>query len=77
MLSVGVGMVMPVPVPLLVPVIMAVSLKWNTIGLANPRAFQLAERAAFSQSLHVVVMTLLGPSHVLFKAQHLGSVLAE
>ena len=74
MLSVGVGgMVMPV----LVPVIMAVSLKRDTIGLAGPSAFPLAERAAFSQSLHVMVVTLLGPSHILFKAQHLGSVLAE
>ena len=76
MLSVGVrGMVMPVP--LLVPVIMAVILKRDTIGLAGPRAFQLAERAALGQSLHVMVVTLLGPSHILFKAQHLGSVLAE
>ena len=42
MLSVGVrGMVMPVAV--LVPVIMAVSLKRDTIGLTSPRAFSLAE----------------------------------
>ena len=74
MLSVGVGgMVMPVPVL----VLMAVSLKRDTIGLASPRAFPLAERAALGQSLHVMVVTLLGPSHILFKAQHLGSVLAE
>ena len=74
MLSVGVGgMVMPVPVL----VLMAVSLKRDTIGLASPRAFPLAERAALGQSFHVMVVTLLGPSHILFKAQHLGSVLAE
>jgi hypothetical protein len=80
MLSVGVGgMVMPVlmPVLMLVLVLMAVSLKRDTIGLASPRAFPLAERAALGQSLHVMVVTLLGPSHILFKAQHLGSVLAE
>ena len=76
MLSVGVGgMVMPVL--MLVFVLMAVSLKRDTIGLASPRAFPLAERAALGQSLHVMVVTLLGPSHILFKAQHLGSVLAE
>ena len=76
MLSVGVGgMVMPVLMLMLV--LMAVSLKRDTIGLASPRAFPLAERAALGQSLHVMVVTLLGPTHILFKAQHLGSVLAE
>ena len=58
-------------------VFMAVSLKRNTIRLADPRAFPLAECAAFSESLHVMVVALLGPSHILFKAQNLGSVLAE
>ena len=58
-------------------VFMAVSLKRNTIRLADSRAFPLAECAAFSESLHVMVVALLGSSHILFKAQNLGSVLAE
>ena len=61
----------------LMAMFMAVSLKRNTIGLADPSAFPLAECAAFSESLHVMVVALLGPSHILFKAQNLGSVLAE
>ena len=78
MLSVGVrGMVMPVALLVPVPVIMGVILKRSTIGLAGPRAFQLAERAALSQSLDVMVVTFLGPPYILFKAQHLSSVLAE
>ena len=79
MLSVGVrGMVMLViRFTMGMAVFMAMSPRRDSIGLAGPRAFPLAERAAFSQSLHVVVVTLLGPSHILFKAQHLGSVLAE
>ena len=79
MLSVGVrGMVMLViRFNMGMAVFMAMSPRRDSIGLAGPCAFQLAERAAFSQSLQVVVVTLLGPSHILFKAQHLGSVLAE
>ena len=58
-------------------VFMAVSLKRNTIRLADSRAFPFAECAAFSESLHVMVVALLGSSNILFKAQNLGSVLAE
>ena len=58
-------------------VFMAVSLKRNTVRLADPRAFPLAECAAFSESLHVMVVALLGSSNILFKAQNLGSVFAE
>jgi hypothetical protein len=57
--------------------LMAVSLKRNTIELANSCAFPLAECAAFSESLHMMVVALLGPSHILFKAQNLDSVLAK
>jgi hypothetical protein len=58
-------------------VFMTVSLKRNTIRLADSRAFPFAECAAFSESLHVMVVALLGSSNILFKAQNLGSVLAE
>ena len=83
MLSMGIGGVMvrmirfTMLMAVLMAIFMAVSLKRNTIGLAGPCAFQLAERAAFSESLHVMVVTFLDPSHILFKAQHLSSVLAE
>jgi hypothetical protein len=79
MLSMGIRgvMVRMVRFTMLMAVFMAVSLKRNTIRLADPRAFPLAECAAFSESLHVMVVALLGPSHILFKAQNLGSVLAE
>ena len=70
-------MLMAVFMAVLMAMFMAVSLKRNTIGLADPSAFPLAECAAFSESLHVMVVALLGPSHILFKAQNLGSVLAE
>ena len=48
-----------------------------SIRLAGSGALALAERAAFFNSLHVVVMTLLGSPDVLLKAQNLGAVLAE
>ena len=79
MLSMGIRgvMVRMVRFTMLMAVFMAVSLKRNTIGLADSRAFPLAECAAFSESLHVMVVALLGPSHILFKAQNLDSVLAK
>ena len=75
MLSMGIGGVMVRMIRF--TMFMAVSLKRNTIRLADSRAFPFAECAAFSESLHVMVVALLGPSHILFKAQNLGSVLAE
>ena len=79
MFSVGIGggVMLVILLTVLMAVCMAMSPRWDTIGLAGPCAFQLAERAAFSQSLDVMVVTFLGPSYILFKAQHLGSVLAE
>ena len=49
----------------------------DAVGLASPCAFPFAERAAFRDSFHVVVVAFLRASNVLFEAQHLGSVLAE
>ena len=49
----------------------------GSIRLAGAGAFPFAEGAALRQSLHVVMVTLLNPTDVLFKAQHLCSVLAE
>ena len=49
----------------------------NTIRLAGPRAFPLAERAALRQPLHVVMVAFLGSANVLLEAQHLGPVFAE
>ena len=79
MFSVGIGGVVMLVIRLtvLMAVCMAMSPRRDTIGLAGSCAFQLAERAAFSQSLDVMVVTFLGPSYILFKAQHLSSVLAE
>ena len=48
-----------------------------SIRLAGSGALALAEGAAFFNSLHVVVMTLLGSPDVLLKAQNLGAVFAE
>ena len=47
------------------------------IRLAGSGALALAEGAAFFNSLHVVVMTLLGSPDVLLEAQNLGAVFAE
>ena len=71
----GVGGVMVV---LLASVIVMVVLMGdgNTIRLAGPCALPLAQRAAFRQSLNVVVVAFLGAAHVLFESQHLGPVFA-
>ena len=61
---------------MVVPVSMRVGDR-HAIRLAGAGAFALAERAALRQSLHVVVVALLDPTDVLFKAEHLCSVLAE
>ena len=45
--------------------------------LADTGALSLAERAAFRQPLHVVMVALLGPAHVLFKAEDLSPVFAK
>ena len=49
----------------------------NPIGLASAGAFQFAEGATFSETFDVVVMALLGLTHVLLKPQHLGSVFTK
>ena len=49
----------------------------DAVGLAGTRALQFAERAAFRESFHVVVVAFLRTPNVLFEAQHLGAVLAE
>jgi hypothetical protein len=87
MVGVGIGgvvmfvarltVLMAVLMTVLMTVFIAVSLNRDTIGLAGPRAFPLAERATFCQSLHMVMVALLGPSNVVFKAQNLGPVLTK
>ena len=49
----------------------------HTIALAGPRALALAQGAALHQTLHVVMVAVLGAAHLHFKAEHLGPVLAE
>ena len=49
----------------------------DAIRLAGTGAFQLAERAAFGQSLHMVMVAFLGTAHVLFEPEHLRPVLAQ
>jgi hypothetical protein len=49
----------------------------NTIGLAGPCALPLAEGAALHQAFHVVMVAVLGGTHFLLEAEHLGSVLAQ
>ena len=66
------GMLVTVLMPVGVPMGMS-----NPIRLAGAGAFPFAEGAALSQSFDMVVVTLLDPADVLFKAQHLCSVLAE
>ena len=79
MLSVGVrGMVMLViRFTMGMAVFMAMSSRRDSIGLAGPRAFPLAERAALRQPLHVVMVAFLSSANVLLEAQHLGPVFAE
>ena len=83
MFGVGIGVVVMLVIRLtvlmtvLMAVCMAMSPRRDSIRLASTSAFELAERAALSQSLDVMVVTFLGPSYILFKAQHLSSVLAE
>ena len=49
----------------------------HAIGLAGPRALALAEGAALHQTLHMVVMAVLGAAHLQLEPQHLGPVLAQ
>jgi hypothetical protein len=49
----------------------------HAIALAGPGAFALTEGAALHQALDMVVMAVLGPAHLLLKAQHLVAVLAK
>lgn len=48
----------------------------HAVGLAGACALPFAQVAAFHQAFHMVVVALLGQAHLLFKAQHLGPVLA-
>ena len=71
-------MAVVIPVAVVVDVVMAVA--WrdrNAIWLAGARAFAVTQGAALCEPLHVMVMTFLSPPDVLFKAEHLGAVLAE
>jgi hypothetical protein len=79
MFSVGIGgvVMLVIRLAMLMAVSMAMSPRRDSIRLASACAFEFAERAALSQSLDVMVVTFLGPSYILFKAQHLSSVLAE
>ena len=70
-----VTMVMVMPTVVMVPVM--VHRDRDAIGLTRSRALQLAEHAAFGQTLHMVVMTLLSTSDVLLKAKHLSPVFAQ
>ena len=74
MLSMGIDRMMVMG---MVTVSMGVHGHRNPIGLASAGAFQFAEGAAFRETFDVVVMALLGLTHVLLKPQHLGSVFAE
>ena len=72
----GVRMVMSV-IMVVMMVVGASKRDWDSVRLAGAGALPFAEGAALRQSLHVVMVTLLNPTDVLFKAQHLCSVLAE
>ena len=72
--GIGVGGVMVMLTSVIVMVLMG---DGNTIRLAGPRAFPLAERAALRQPLHVVMVAFLSSANVLLEAQHLGPVFAE
>jgi asparagine N-glycosylation enzyme membrane subunit Stt3 len=74
LIAVAVVMAMTV-VP--VAVVMPPEGNGNAIGLACTGAFALAEIAAIREPLHMVVMALLRQSHLVFKTEHLGAVLAE
>ena len=74
----GVVMVMAVIWPMaVVRRVVVVMGNRDAVGLAGPGALQFAERAAFRESLHMVVVAFLRSSNVLLEAQHLGAVLAE
>ena len=74
----GIGrMVMVASIAMAVIVGAVIVVSRDHIDLADPGALPLAERAAFRQPLDVVMVALLGPAHVLFKAEHLSPVLAK
>ena len=49
----------------------------HAILLAGSGAFPFTQLAALHQAFHVVVVAVLGGSHLGFEAQHLGAVLAQ
>ena len=90
--AVIVAVVMAVPMPVPMAVIVAVVMagleriggeagsqgrRHLTILLTGPGAFPFAEGAAIGETLNVMVMAVLGGSHLRLKAEHLGAVLAE
>ncbi len=77
MAVVRVVMVMRVVVRVVVVVAWAAQGQGNTIGLAGARALPLAEGAALHQPFHVVMVAVLGGTHLLLEAEHMGPVLAQ
>ena len=49
----------------------------HPIGLTGPRALVLAKLARLSESLDVVMVTVLGCTHLGFKAEHLLAVFTQ
>ena len=64
-------------VAMAVVVVAVIVVARDDVDLADTGALPLAERAAFRQPLDVVMVALLGPAHVLFKAEHLSPVFAK
>ena len=74
MIGVGVDRVV---MTVVVAVPMAAMGQRNSIGLAGPGAFVLAELAGLIESLHMVVMAVLRRANLGFKTQHLLAVFAQ
>ena len=68
---------MAVAVIMAVGMVMAAHRDRHAIGLAGAGALPLAEGAALGEPLHMVMVAVLGSSHLGFKTQHLGPVLAK
>ena len=70
-------MVMLVMVVVVMPSPLGAERQRNSVGLAGPGAFPLAQVTALGEPFHVVVVAVLGGSHLSLEAEHLGAVLAE
>ena len=68
---------MVMAVPVIVFVVVVPHRDGNAIGLAGAGALVLTQGAGLHQTLHVMVVALLGCPHLRFKPQHLGAVLAQ